>query len=165
MSQCFVHNNLYIPNLVLLSILVCIMFFYLYLVFYRKIEKFETLPPSEDIQEIPQIAIPKSKSPEKEVDGCYTFEQNDMNVSMRKCGVYFIEPKKEQQCDKYFRYYDMTDVQIDIAIMDAEKDSSKKELLATLVDIKDYLDKNNYTKCTLEYENAKELDKYYDENG
>lgn len=137
MNQCILHNNLYIPNLLLFLVLVSIILYYVYVVnFQKNVETF--------------------------IDGCYTFEQNDMKVAMRKCGVYFVESEKEKQCDEYFQYYDMTDVQIDYTIYEVEN-TRNEELLGKLNDIRDYLQKNNYNKCTIDYTNAKELKQYFDD--
>jgi hypothetical protein len=98
----------------------------------------------------------------KSTVGCFPHEQYEMNVDMRDCGVYFIDPAKETQCDNYFDYYDMTDVQLDYTIKIAE--DKHPELVAKLQEVWDFLHGNGFKKCKIKYDNWKEISSYHDEH-
>jgi hypothetical protein len=94
--------------------------------------------------------------------GCFPHEQYEMDVVMRDCGVYFIDPMKEGECDTYFDYYDMTDVQLDYAIKLAEE--KYPDMLTKLQDIWNYLHSNGFKKCKIKYDNWKEVASYHDKH-
>ena len=129
-------------NIILLVILAGVIYYY-YVYIYQKREKFSEKVP--------------------ESNGCFSLEQYDMDVQMRNCGVYFIDTQKETECDRYYQYYDMTDVQIDMALAEASQ-KGNTELQNKLMEIKQYLYTNNFNKCKISYDNWKEISSYYDNN-
>jgi len=137
-EKCYFQSKSYIIlNFILFCILIGVVYYY-YKIRTKKKEHFE------------------------QSDGCFTHEQLDMDVVMRECGVYYIDPQKEGDCDANFDYYDMTDVQLDYAIKAAQ--ISNQQLYQKLQEIWDYLHGNNFKKCKIKYDNWKEIASYHDKH-
>jgi hypothetical protein len=143
----FQSKSYLILNIILFCILICSVYYYYYISSRKSKEHFEA-PASEPIV--------------KSETGCFPHEQYEMDVDMRECGVYFIDPTKETQCDDYFDYYDMTDVQLDYAIKIAE--DKHPELLPKLQEIRTFLQGNGFQKCKIKYDNWKEISSYHDKH-
>lgn len=126
-------------NIILLVIFILVLYYYIFYICKVKKEKFET----------------KSA-------GCITMEQNDMDVEMRQCSVYFVDKDKEDDCDRFLKYYNMTDIQLDIEISNA-KNTNKHDFVRKLEEIKQH-NSSNGNKCKLTYDNWKEIQKYHDKS-
>lgn len=113
----------------------------------------------------------KAKNNKKETfqnDGCFFENQGDtidsskkINVDMRDCEIYFTD--KEEDCDKYYKYYEMTMLELDREIL---KENNNKVLYDKLLEIRDdktnNLDKKNINQCKYKFNGWKELNKYLD---
>lgn len=113
----------------------------------------------------------KPKNNKKETfqnDGCFFENQGDtidnskkINVDMRDCEIYFTD--KEEDCDKYYKYYEMTMLELDREIL---KENNNKVLYDKLLEIRDdktnNLDKKNINQCKFKFNGWKELNKYLD---
>ena len=129
-----------ICNIILLIILLLVLYYYVFYICTSKKEKFE----------------------QTKTAGCITIEQNDMDVEMRQCSVYFVDQNKEEDCDRYLRYYNMTDVQLDIEIT-KERIAQNNELVTKLEEIKQH-NNSGGKKCKLSYDNWKEIQNYHDKS-
>ena len=149
-EKCSFQSKSYIIlNIILFCILIGAAYYYYYI---------SSRKPKEHFQQ-PQTTNAQPSAIQSTV-GCFPHEQYEMDVVMRDCGVYFIDPTKEGECDTYFDYYDMTDVQLDYAIKLAEE--KYPDILPKLQEIWNYLHGNGFKKCKIKYDNWKEVASYHD---
>jgi len=127
-------------NIILLVIFILVLYYYIFYICKNKREEFE----------------------QTKTAGCITIEQNDMDVEMRQCSVYFVDKNKEDDCDRYLKYYNMTDIQLDIEITNA-KNTNKHDFVKKLEEIKQH-NSTHGNKCKLTYDNWKEIQKYHDKS-
>lgn len=150
---CILQNNNKIYNIIGNFILLVLLIIVIYVYFKYSLKK-------KNIKE--KFTEQQTYSTElnnniKDTDGCFSIEQYNLNVVSRQCAIYLIDEKKKKECDKYFEYYNMTDIQLDNLL----NEMIPNETLYNKIDEIRLYNLNNkdniFQTCKVNYKNWKEI--------
>lgn len=98
---------------------------------------------------------------------CYAKEQNIINnqsTKMRECSVYLVDDEQYSDCDKYYEYYEMSELELQQAIENSKNENSEN-VNAMREILQKKLQDPNMKGCKIKYEGWKEIQEYTDQFG
>ena len=84
-----------------------------------------------------------------------TSDSQTLQAELRSCQVYFVKPEKEAECDTYYKYYNMNEIELDRAIEETNNETLKIKLRE--------IRNNKPNACKIVFNDWKEVKKIKDD--